>query len=38
MEVDSATGRAHVLVSAAKMAPLDENNISEQDRASSRAL
>jgi dipeptidyl-peptidase-4 len=32
MEVDSATGRAHVLVSAAKMSPLDENDVSEQDR------
>ena len=33
MEVDSTTGRAHVLVSAVKMAPLDENNVSERDRA-----
>ena len=33
MEVDSATGRTHVLVSAAKMSPLDESNISERDRA-----
>ncbi|SPE28942.1 Dipeptidyl peptidase IV [Candidatus Sulfotelmatomonas gaucii] len=32
MEVDSATGRTHVLVSAAKMSPLDENNVSERDR------
>jgi dipeptidyl-peptidase 4 len=32
MEVDSATGRTHVLVSAAKMSPLDENSISERDR------
>jgi dipeptidyl-peptidase 4 len=32
MEVDSATGRTHVLVSAAKMAPLDENTVSERDR------
>ncbi len=32
MEVDSATGRARVLVSAAKMAPLDQDDMSEQDR------
>ena len=32
MEVDSATGRTHVLVSAAKMSPLNENDVSEQDR------
>ena len=32
MDVDPATGRTHVLVSAAKMAPLDENNVSERDR------
>ncbi len=33
MDVDAATGRTHVLVDAAKMAPLDENSMSEQDRA-----
>jgi dipeptidyl-peptidase-4 len=32
MEIDTATGKAHVLVSAAKMAPLDEASGSEQDR------
>ena len=33
VDVDAATGRTHVLVSAAKMAPLDENDMSERDRA-----
>jgi dipeptidyl-peptidase 4 len=33
LEVDSATGRTHVLVSAAKMSPLDDTNLSEHDRA-----
>ena len=32
MDVDAATGKVHVLVSAAKMAPLDGSNGSEQDR------
>ncbi len=32
MEVDSATGKTHVLVSAAKMSPLDETSVSERDR------
>jgi dipeptidyl-peptidase-4 len=32
MDVDPATGKTHVLVSAAKMAPLDEKSMSEQDR------
>ncbi len=32
MEVDAATGKVHVLVSAAKMAPLDSSKGSEQDR------
>ena len=32
MDVDPATGRVHVLVSAAKMALLENSNISEQDR------
>jgi len=32
MDVDPATGKAHVLVSAAKMAPLSEEPVSEQDR------
>ncbi len=31
MDVDPATGKAHVLVSAAKMAPLDERGMSERD-------
>jgi len=32
MDVDPATGKTHVLVSAAKMAPLGESNLSERDR------
>ena len=32
MDVDPATGKAHVLVSAAKMVPLDETGMSEHDR------
>jgi dipeptidyl-peptidase-4 len=32
IDVDAATGKVHVLVSAAKMAPLDGSNGSEQDR------
>jgi len=32
MDVDPATGKAHVLVSAAKMVPLDESGMSERDR------
>jgi dipeptidyl-peptidase 4 len=32
MDVDPATGRAHVLVSAAKMAPLQGGDISERDK------
>ena len=32
MDVDAATGRTHVLVSAAKMAPLDDKSMSEQNR------
>ncbi len=32
MDVDPATGKAHVLVSAAKMAPLGESGMSELDR------
>ena len=32
MDVDAATGKAHVLVSAAKLAPLDLSSGSEQDR------
>jgi dipeptidyl-peptidase 4 len=32
MDVDPATGRTHVLVSAAKLAPLEGGSISEQDR------
>jgi dipeptidyl-peptidase-4 len=32
MEVDPATGQAHVLVSAAKMASLNESGLSERDR------
>ena len=32
MDVDAATGKVHVLVSGAKMAPMDESNGSERDR------
>ncbi len=32
MDVDPATGKAHVLVSAAKMVPLNESGMSEHDR------